>query len=81
MLKEVKIYNFKNDLYNLEELSEYKIDSNFDESKINSLYKNLDTISFVSLVAEYDEYIKKGYTNKLLNKKLNDSLSRQFFCF
>ena len=81
MLKEVKIYNFKNDLYNLEELSEYKIDSNFDESKINSLYKNLDTISFVSLVAEYDEYIKKGYTNKLLNKKLNDSLSLPIFLF
>ena len=81
ILKEVKVYNFKNDLYNLEELSDYKINSNFDESKINSLYKNLDTISFVSLIAEYDEYIKKGYTNKLLNKKLNDSLSLPIFLF
>ena len=35
----------------------------------------------MSLVAEYDEYIKKGYTNKLLNKKLNDSLSLPIFLF
>ena len=35
----------------------------------------------MSLVAEYDEYIKKGYTNKLLNKKLNDYHLCQFFVF
>ena len=81
ILEEVKIYDFNNDLYDLKETEKYEITSNFNETKLNSLYKNLDTISFVSLITEYDEYIKKGYTKKLLSKKLNDSLSLPIFLF
>ena len=81
ILKDVKIYEFNNDLYDLKETEKYEITSNFNEAKLNSLYKNLDTISFVSLITEYDEYIQKGYTKKLLSKKLNDSLSLPIFLF
>ena len=49
--------------------------------KINSLYKNLDTISFLNLITEYDELGKKGYPDRLLLERLNVFISLPIYLF
>ncbi len=43
--------------------------------KINSLYKNLNTISFLDLILNYSRLNKMGYSKKLLDGKINKLLS------
>ncbi len=68
-------------IYNLEEngvpttKENYKLKSNYNIDKLSSLYKNLDTISFVDLLTNYNSLIQKGYTKKSLNEKLNSFYS------
>ena len=59
----------------------YEYESDKTEKKINSLYKNLNTISFLNLISNYSELNKKGYSKKLLNEKINKFLSLPFFLF
>ena len=49
--------------------------------KLNSLYKNLDTISFFALLTEYKSLSEKGYSEKILNEKLNSFISLPIFLF
>ena len=55
------------------------IDSNYDEAKLNSIYSNLDTISFYKLIRNKDELIRKGYNPSLLEEKKHFYLSLPFF--
>ena len=57
----------------------YNLKSNYDINKINSLYKNLDTISFLTLITEYQLLNEKGYSKDLLNEKLNIFFSLPIF--
>ena len=77
-LNNAKIYNpsvenqyINKDIYNLK--------SNYNIDKINSLYKNLDTISFLTLVTEYQSLNERGYSKTLLNEKLNIFFSLPIF--
>ena len=79
-LEKADIYSFiegKND-YNLDRIS---IKSNYNLEKLNSLYKNLDTISFFALLTEYKSLSEKGYSEKILNEKLNSFISLPIFLF
>jgi len=49
--------------------------------KISSLYKNLNTVSFLDLIINYSELNEKGYTKKLLNEKINKFASLPVFLF
>ena len=62
-------------------LKDYSFQSLNTLEKINSLYKNLNTISFLKLVFNYSELNEKGYSKKLLNEKLNQFISIPFFLF
>ena len=44
-----------------------------------SLYKNLDTISFLSLLTEYDSLLEQGYKKDTLDEKLNVFFSLPVF--
>ena len=55
------------------------INSNFDKEKINSIYSNLDTISFFKLVRNKSELEQKGYAPSLLEEKKQFYLSLPFF--
>ena len=55
--------------------------SNYDISKLGSLYKNLDTVSFYTLISEYESLLQKGYNKDLLNEKLNIFFSLPIFLF
>jgi len=53
--------------------------STFSKDKLNSIYSNLDTISFYNLIKNMDQLINKGYNPKLLKEKKHFYLSLPFF--
>ena len=65
---------------NLEEKFETLIFySNYDAEKLNSIYSNLDTISFYRLLTNSKELIDRGYNKDLLIEKKHFYLSLPFF--
>jgi lipopolysaccharide export system permease protein len=53
--------------------------STFNREKLNSIYSNLDTISFYKLMTESKELVARGYSSKLLKEKKHFYLSLPFF--
>jgi lipopolysaccharide export system permease protein len=53
--------------------------STFNREKLNSIYSNLDTISFYKLITESKELVARGYNAKLLKEKKHFYLSLPFF--
>ena len=43
--------------------------------KINTLYRNLNTVSFLDLINNYNLLIDRGYSKKTLNEKINKFIS------
>ena len=80
LLENVVIYNFINEQKITKEAS-YEFNSANTLGNITSLYKNLDTLSFISLITEYNILNKKGYSKKLLNEKINRFISMPVFLF
>ena len=68
-----------NDLEKPKEKPLLEFKSSYNISKLNSLYKNLDTISFYSLLTEYQDLNSKGYSKETLNEKLNIFFSMPVF--
>ena len=78
-MNNVHIYNIvENNSYFLKN---YEFQSINTLDKINSLYKNLNTISFIDLISNYEELNKKGYSEKILDEKINKFISLPFFLF
>ena len=50
-------------------LEKFNINSIYTHEKINSLFKNFDTLSFIDLIMNYDELSKRGY-NKIFSIKV-----------
>jgi len=65
--------NIRNDFENL------IFYSTFNREKLNSIYSNLDTISFYRLMTESKELVVRGYSSKLLKEKKHFYLSLPFF--
>ena len=57
----------------------YQITSKYSLENLSSLYRNLDTISFLNLITKYDTLIELGYTKEKLNEKLNSLYSLPIF--
>ena len=66
---------------NKKKLDEMIINSLYDYEKITSLFKNFDTLSFLDLILNYDDYLKKGYNKVFLDQSLHSMLSLPFFLF
>ena len=62
-------------------LEKFNINSIYTHEKINSLFKNFDTLSFIDLIMNYDELSKRGYNKIFLNQSLHSMLSMPFFLF
>lgn len=80
LLEDIIIYNMDVDINKVTQ-DKYKLYSNYNIKKINSLYRNLDTISFLDLITRYEAIIKKGYSKQLLDEKLNQFISMPIFLF
>ena len=73
-------------VHNLEEnntifFEDYEFETSNTAEKINSLYRNLNTISFVDLILNYKKLNEKGYSKKILNEKINKFSSLPIFLF
>lgn len=62
-------------------LENYEFQSYKTLERINSLYKNLNTISLLDLILNYEELNEKGYSKKILNEKINKFSSLPVFLF
>ena len=81
ILDNVKI--FKPDKGILKEFNQenYNIESIYNFEKINSLFKNFDTMSFLDLIIDYKKLLNNGYNTTFLNQSLHTLLSLPFFLF
>ena len=79
-MKNVSIYDLVDEKKTIL-LDDYEFGTEKVSEKINSLYRNLNTISFVNSVSNYNELNQRGYSKKLLNEKINKFISLPFFLF
>ncbi len=79
ILKDVKIFKPKDGIIIKEEFDSYNINSIYNYTKINSLFRNFDTMSFLDLTINYKQLMEKGYNEKFLNQNLHSMLSLPFF--
>ena len=75
------MHNVENGLVTEIKKENLEIFSSYDHKKINSLFKNFDTMSFLDLALNYKDLQKKGYNKAYLDQSLNSMLSMPFFLF
>ena len=64
-----------------EKFNSFELESNYNYEKINNLYKNFNTMSFFSIITNYQGLLKKGYNKNFLDQNLHMMLSLPFFLF
>ena len=80
-LKNVQILMPAGGVLKTKKKDNYEITSIYDFEKINSLFKNFNTVSFIKLVTNYNDFIKNGYSKIFLTQSLHLMLSLPFFLF
>jgi len=81
ILNNVTIFKPVNGILKKEEFKKYQITSIYNYEKINSLFKNFDTMSFIDLIINYKKLLNNGYNEPFLNQSLHSMLSMPFFLF
>ncbi len=80
ILENTKIFRFDEEgNVNYENIKILEFDSFYNLQKLNSLYKNLDTISFVELISDYKKLILRGYEKSMVSEKINSFFALPFF--
>ena len=81
ILKDVEIFNSINNITEKKNYDTYQINSIYNYSKITTLFKNFDTMSFLDLIINYNLLLNNGYNKMFLNQSLHTLLSYPFFLF
>jgi lipopolysaccharide export system permease protein len=81
ILKDVIVSSLDKGLFEYEKKDTYRINSIYDYEKINSLFKNFDTMSFLDLIVDYKVLLDNGYNEIFLKQSLHTMLSLPFFLF
>ena len=81
ILENVIVSKSSKGIFNVYNYKEYKINSIYNYQKINSLFKNFNTLSFLTLVTKYEDLISNGYNEFFLKESLHLMLSLPFFLF
>ena len=81
ILNDVKILTPIDGILTEKKTDNYQIESIYTFEKINSLFKNFDTLSFINLVINYKVLLNSGYNKEFLNQSLHSMLSLPFFLF
>lgn len=79
ILRDVRLFKPINGILVEEKFKNYEIESIYNYEKINSLFKNFNTMSFLDLVTQYDNLKKNGYSEPFLNESLHSMLVLPFF--
>tara|TARA_Y200000002_G_scaffold381553_1_gene395903 strand:+ start:3438 stop:4529 length:1092 start_codon:yes stop_codon:yes gene_type:complete len=79
-MKNIKIFNFDEEgnvvIENKESLA---FSSFYNVEKLNNLFKNLDTISFVELITNNKSLVNRGYEKTTISEKINSFFALPFF--
>jgi len=78
-LSNVTIFRSSDNILKKEKKDFYEINSIYDYEKINTLFKNFDTMSFLDLLINYQNLRENGYNKDFLNQSLHTLLSLPFF--
>ncbi len=81
ILTNVKINKLENNILQKKKVNNYEIDSIYNHTKINSLFKNFDTLSFLEIILDKDDLLENGYNELFLKESLHKMLSLPFFLF
>ena len=81
VLNDAIVFKQKKGVFEKSNFDEYKVNSIYNFEKINSLFKNFDTMSFLDLVLNYKNLLNNGYNKPFLNQSLHSMLSMPFFLF
>ena len=82
ILQKPKLFNFDKEInIEVEEKEKLEFISFYNVTKLNNLFKNLDTISFLELVTEHEELIIRGYEKSTISEKINTFFALPFFLF
>tara|TARA_B100000963_G_scaffold240500_1_gene210415 strand:- start:12539 stop:13627 length:1089 start_codon:yes stop_codon:yes gene_type:complete len=81
ILEDVRILKIDNGISTKNKLDYMTINSIYDYEKITSLFKNFDTLSFLDLIMNYNEFLQNGYNKIFLDHSLHAMLSLPFFLF
>ena len=81
VLNEATIFKPEKGILEKETFKSYKINSIYNFEKINSLFRNFDTMSFLDLIINYKNLLNNGYSKPFLNQSLHTMLSMPFFLF
>lgn len=79
VLYNVKIYESSDGIFKENYYENIKILSIYNFSKINKLFKNFDTMSFVELIFDFNKMLDEGYNKNFLNQSLHTLLILPFF--
>ena len=81
VLSEVVVHKIKDGIMSQTFLENYLVVSKYNYGKIISLFRNLDTMSFLDLILNYKNLQNTGYNKDNLDQNLNSLLSLPFFLF
>ena len=81
ILNDALVFEQKDGVLKKNNFKEFKIESIYNFDKINSLFKNFDTMSFLDLALNYTNLLNNGYSKPFLNQSLHSMLSMPFFLF
>ena len=79
VLEDVSIFYIKDGVFEKKEVETLMIDSIYNYEKINSLFRNFDTMSFIDLIFNYKDLVNNGYNKIFLDQSLHSLLSLPFF--
>ncbi len=80
IIQNPKLFIFDNETnIKFEEKENLKFVSFYNFNKLNNLFKNLDTISFLELVSEHERLIIRGYEKSTISEKINSFFALPFF--
>ena len=81
VLSNVTIFKLTDGILEKNNLENYQIESIYNYEKINTLFKNFDTMSFLDLIINYKKLLNNGYNKAFLNQSLHSLLVLPFFLF
>ncbi len=80
-LENVTFFKMKNGIFEKENFKTLEIKSVYNFTKINNLFKNFDTLSFLKIITKKNNLLENGYSETFLKESLHKMISIPFFLF
>ena len=81
VLKDVEIFSSNKGILSKDKFDKLKINSIYNYDSIMSLFNNSDTFSFLEIIINYKNMVKKGYNKNFLEQSLHSMMTLPFYLF